>query len=66
MSYIEGDGDVILHLSHEDYKRLMYLLGVATAGCQNEQDWILDFLNRLNLGNPGYTPYKNPKAEKLG
>ena len=65
MSYREENGQVILTMSRADYERLLIRLGMAagyaakydaTMGQTLKQD--LDFLNRLNEGNPNYTPYQ--------
>ena len=61
MSYREENGQVILTMSREDYDKLLLLLGAGTAGMMNggaNLDSILDFVNRLNQGNPNYTPYQ--------
>lgn len=59
MSYSERDGQVILTMSREDYTLLLMLLGADFAweviASRQRQ---LEFLNRLNEGNPDYTPYQ--------
>jgi len=55
----DGD-DVVLRMSEEDYASLLLALGM-TAGslardCGNLSGW-LAFANRLNAGNPQWTPY---------
>jgi hypothetical protein len=65
MSYSEENGLVILSMSREDYERVLLLLGQATVesvrrhgrSLFNLND-ILALLNRLNQGNPNYTPYQ--------
>jgi hypothetical protein len=57
-------GDTItLEMSAEDYERLLILLGTALAGCHKDGPsfwrWV-DFVNRLNTGNPGFQPYEIP------
>lgn len=51
MSYREENGQVVLTMSREDYERLLFDL---TA--------MLEFMNRLNQGNPQYTPYQVEKS----
>ena len=68
MSYSEKDNQVILTMSREDYEVILMALGAFTApvlggrlvGGLNE---MLSFMNRLNSGNPHYTPYQ-VEAEK--
>lgn len=67
MSYREQDGQVILTMSREDYEWLLIALGSAMAAGYSNQDWIqrmLGLTNRLNEGNPHYTPYHQVEAEK--
>jgi hypothetical protein len=67
MSYREENDQVILTMSREDYNALIYKLGVAAGYAmidskpQFAED--LKFMNRLNEGNPHYSPYK-VEAEK--
>lgn len=76
MSYSEVDGQVILTMSREDYDKLLIELGRAMSlhATQGGTElaaltWIsrmereLDWMNRLNSGNPNYTPYQ-VEAEK--
>lgn len=65
MSYSEQDGQVILTMSREDYERILFRLGAACGVfAENETDICraieddLALLNRLNQGNPNYTPYQ--------
>jgi hypothetical protein len=67
MSYSEENGQVVLRMSREDYERLIFRLGLAlgnfanSSGVAAQQESIkqeLAFLNRLNQGNPDYTPYQ--------
>ena len=66
MSYSEKDGQVILTLSREDYERVIFRLGMAVGqlvvrGGGDYQMTIrqeLEFMDRLNAGNPHYTPYR--------
>lgn len=61
MSYQEKNGQVILTMSQEDYDSLLLALGIATAHAMkhggNPNRW-LALVNRLNSGNPNYTPYQ--------
>ncbi len=65
MSYREENDQVILTMSREDYETLLLQLGIA-AGWVASKDGAsgesmlrnLAFLNRLNEGNPNYTPYQ--------
>jgi hypothetical protein len=66
MSYREQDGQVILTMSREDYQHLLFALGEAAACTRKfggDLNGELSFLNRLNEGNPHYTPYQ-VEAEK--
>jgi hypothetical protein len=64
MSYSEKDGQVILSMSGEDYQKLLIALGYYTDGisCRAGKDSafieMIELLNRLNSGNPNYTPYQ--------
>lgn len=61
MSYtLEGD-EVVLRMSREDYEHLLFL--IASAHGKMFDSWEsrpreLAFMNRLNSGNPNYTPYR--------
>jgi hypothetical protein len=62
VSYSEENGQVVLRMSREDYEGLLVWLGYATAQVaktgMGDLDGFLTFLNRLNEGNPHYTPYQ--------
>lgn len=61
MSYREENNQVILTMSREDYAQLIFVLGIATGHMLKEGekiDGMLGFMNRLNEGNPHYTPYQ--------
>jgi hypothetical protein len=69
MSYSEENGQVVLRMSREDYNVIMMALGVFTAPVLagqigNRLNDVLKFLNRLNDGNPNYTPYQVPSPSK--
>lgn len=63
MSYSEKNGQVVLRMSREDYELLLIALGSA-VGLALQVKWQLGLpvltplLNRLNSGNPNYTPYQ--------
>lgn len=61
MSYSEQDGKVVLTLSREDYDLLLLALGCAigieAVDRQAVKRWFA-LLNRINQGNPSYTPYE--------
>lgn len=63
MAYREENGQVILTVSREDYERLLMALGIA-AGVAIQGKGVLgtkvmfELVNRLNEGNPHYTPYQ--------
>ena len=64
MSYREENGQVVLTMSREDYWRLMIELGASALQLTWQKDHAdplrekLAFVNRLNEGNPNYTPYE--------
>jgi hypothetical protein len=61
MSYREENGQVVLTMSREDYERPLISLGYYTGGVLQRGGKINDLLalmNRLNEGNPNYTPYE--------
>ena len=71
MSYSEKDGQVILTMSREDYESLIFRLGML-AGIAAKAGGLyglslkheLAFCDRLNSGNPNYTPYQVEAHEK--
>ncbi len=68
MSYSEENGQVVLRMSREDYDLLLMSLGMAT-GVANKQrifahgQSIVMLCDRLNEGNPNYTPYQVPEKK---
>lgn len=53
-------GQVTLTMSKNDYNSLLFALGVATGASSYEAARLKSFLeliNRLNAGNPNFTPY---------
>jgi hypothetical protein len=66
MSYSEKDGQVILTMSRDDYDSLLLFLGIATGHAirnGSNSNACLAFVNRLNSGNPNYTPFSVPEAK---
>lgn len=64
MSYAEMNGQVVLTMSHEDYQMLLFALGIATGSALKDAKPIkpiLEFMNRLNQGNPNYSAYQVEK-----
>ena len=66
MSYREENGQVVLTMTREDYNWILFALGCLTG--QRMRDGtaiepVLEFMNRLNQGNPNYTPYQVEKNE---
>jgi hypothetical protein len=63
LGYREENGQVILTMSREDYERLLMVMGMGMGAALMGRGGlpprvIIPLLNRLNLGNPHYTPYK--------
>jgi hypothetical protein len=66
VSYREEDGQVILTLSREDYDELLIVFVAATKiilkGPNGNLIYgtyqIVALLDRVNAGNPHYTPYR--------
>lgn len=63
MSYREEDGQIVLTMSVDDFERLLIVLGIALSASMNGRGMIgmreiLVLSNRLNEGNPHYTPYQ--------
>jgi len=61
--YREENNQVILAMSRDDYDWLLKVFAVATAAVIakagiDKVGCVLDVLNRLNQGNPNYTPYQ--------
>ena len=60
MSYREENNSVILSMSREDYDFLLIgwgiLIGKSFFG--GSPAYLIEFFNRLNSGNPNYTPYQ--------
>ena len=65
MSYTEDGDHVYLEMSHEDFADLRLMLGYAAGAAHKESAgmfwrWIA-FANRVNEGNPRFTPYEIPE-----
>lgn len=64
MSYSEDKArdEVVLRMTRQDYEnRFLPALGLATGALLSrggECRDFLEFVNRVNAGNPKYTPYK--------
>ncbi len=65
MSYSEENGQVVLRMNIDDWQILLMMLGALMTferikPGHTPLDWenMVDFLNRLNAGNPNYTPYE--------
>lgn len=63
MSYREQDGQVVLTMSREDWQHVLLTFGYAAGamgnvGDENSRRGVFKLLNRLNEGNPNYTPYQ--------
>ncbi len=65
MSYREENGQVVLTMSREDYEVILLALGAFTGAHlarPGHANRVLSMLNRLNEGNPHYTPYQVEKS----
>lgn len=63
MSYTEDGDHVYLEMTGEDFDDLLLMLGYA-IGANPEKRWQYRWLalaNRMNEGNPRYTPYEIPE-----
>jgi len=61
VSYSEKDGQVTLTMSREDFSNLLMILGIAAGSLGPESPMlarVFNLVNRLNQGNPNYTPYQ--------
>lgn len=64
MSYSEQDGQVVLTMSREDYDQLLLSIGalmILRMQYKDEIGKLFELVNRLNQGNPNFTPYKVEK-----
>lgn len=62
MAYSERDGQVVLTMSKADYSLLMLALGHLGRIMSPLFGWI-ELINRLNEGNPDYTPYRRKESD---
>lgn len=65
----DAAGNVVITMTPDDYSRLLFMLGQATgAALKDRQSASPAFalLNRLNVGNPNYTPYQVKKEKTDG
>lgn len=61
MSYREENGQVVLTISRADYNTIIFALGHYAGDAVKEGLDLrshLERLNRINEGNPHYTPYQ--------
>jgi len=69
MKYTEHGDTITLEMSRDDYEGLLLMLGFAAGAASRKGElhtywrWI-DFVNRLNDGNPRFTPYEIPEEFK--
>ena len=56
--YREENDQVILTMSRKDHENLIYFLGFAAGLTHRPPQDVFELLNRLNQGNPNYTPYQ--------
>lgn len=59
------NGDVNISMTSDDWQNLLFTLGYAGGAAMKEKDRVLLYqqmalLNRLNVGNPHFTPYEIP------
>lgn len=67
MSYSEENGQVVLRMSREDYRKLNHCLDVARLlqrSVSNSPFSVEDLSDRLNAGNPNYTSYPTGEPAK--
>ena len=58
--YSESGDQVILTMDRNDYNYLLFALGLATGSSYEHKERVkelLELCNRLNQGNPNFTPY---------
>lgn len=66
MQYSKSGDTVRLEMAQEDYAQMLQMLGCAAGMAHRAGDtrtfyaWI-DFVNRLNAGNPDFRPYEIPE-----
>lgn len=59
MGYSEENGAVVLTMTPADYNTLLMALGYASVSTvPNFRISVLGVINRINAGNPQFTPYE--------
>ena len=61
MSYSEENNQVVLRMSREDYNVLMGNLDALNVIAPDRDHE--EFVDRLNSGNPNYTPYPTGESK---
>jgi hypothetical protein len=66
---VDEADNVVLTMTRDTYNFLLITLGFATGAAYKdyafeEYNAILRLVNRLNVGNPNYTPYKTKDPEE--
>ena len=67
MKYTENGDTITIQMSRLDYDTLLVMLGMATGVASRDAlMWrCIDFVNRLNAGNPRFIPYEIPEEFKV-
>lgn len=68
LGYSEEGGVVTLRMTRADYLRLTLAIGVAAGTMSTTESHLFEALamaNRLNAGNPQWTPYTIPDRETV-
>lgn len=64
LGYSSSDGDVVtIRMTRGDYESLLLALGISAGAMARENQALSGWLalaNRLNAGNPHWTPYEDP------
>jgi hypothetical protein len=69
---LDDAGNVVITMTQGDWKRLLFDLGAAIGMARAQSDllpWargMVALVNRLNVGNPNYTPYVIPEEVTHG
>jgi hypothetical protein len=73
MGYAEtANGSVVLTMTRDDYEFLLLAIGYYIGALSNEKDWpaqakrLFQLANRLNAGNPRWTPCGAGEAPEAG
>lgn len=69
MKYSENGDSITIEMSRSDYDMMLVMLGmaagVASRDTHKKNLWqFMDFVNRLNAGNPRFIPYEIPEEYK--